>query len=89
MNLDRLREILEKDWDPLGYQEKLDRLPTEPWHPYDYALPGLTKLLENGVGEDAVMAYLAEQEAGVMCFPSIGRERLRRPARMLVEEARK
>lgn len=84
MNLDRLREILVRDWDPLGYQEKTERMGETPWRQYDFVLPGLLALLENGAGEEAIMAYLADQEAGVMCFPSIGKERLRRPARMLI-----
>ena len=75
----RIREVLLNDWDP----HNASRL--ESAHSaYDGYVPPLLHLLSTGADEEAVMDFLHEREKESMCFPSLGKERLRRVARKLI-----
>lgn len=74
-----IRQILLEDWDP---HEACKR--PEAHGTYDAWIPPLADLLASGATEDQVMEWLHEREKETMCFPSLGRERLRRPARKLL-----
>jgi hypothetical protein len=78
-NLARVRQVLLEDWDP---HEAFNR--PEAHGAYDAWIPPLTDLLASSATEDQVMEWLHEREKETMCFPSLGRERLRRPARKLL-----
>ena len=75
----RVRDILLNDWDPHNASRDPAAAGT-----YDGYIPPLLDLLRRGAGEDDVVAYLHERERESMCFPSLGTQRLRRPARKLV-----
>ena len=75
----RIRETLLQDWDPAN-ASRSEAANGE----YDGYIPALRALLESGADEEAVIAWLHEREQETMCFPSLGTERLRRPARRLL-----
>lgn len=75
----RVRQLLLEEWDP----HDAFRRP-EAHGAYDAYVPPLLALLREGADEERVMDWLAEREHETMCFPSLGRERLRRVARMLL-----
>lgn len=75
----RIRQVLLQDWDPTNAARSEAAAGT-----YDAYIAPLRALLESGADEEAVMAWLREREQETMCFPSIGVERLRRPARKLI-----
>ena len=77
--LTRLREVLLEDWDPHNAARSEAARGT-----YDVYLHPLNIFIKSGASEDAVMDWLAEREKETMCFPSLGRERLRRVARKLI-----
>ncbi|HYE18774.1 MAG TPA: hypothetical protein VEA69_10040 [Tepidisphaeraceae bacterium] len=75
----QIRSILLNDWDPHN------AIRAEAAHgTYDQYVDPLYDLLKTGAGEDAVMEWLHEREKETMCFPSLGVERLRRVARLLI-----
>jgi hypothetical protein len=78
----RLRRIVLEDWDPHDAYKRPEAHGT-----YDGWLAPLAELLATGPTEDGVMDWLHERERETMCFPSIGRERLRRVARKLLAAA--
>ena len=75
----RVRQILLEDWDP---HEAFKR--PEAHGTYDAWVRPLWDAITSGASEEQVMEWLHEREKETMCFPSLGRERLRRPARKLV-----
>jgi hypothetical protein len=75
-----VRRILLEDWDP---HDALRR--PEAHGTYDGYVEPLLALLTAGASEEAVMDWLAERERETMCFPSLGRERLRRVAQRLIK----
>lgn len=75
----QLRTILLEDWDPHNAQRS-----EAAHHTYDVYLDPLITLLQTNPIDDVVMDWLAEREKETMCFPSLGRERLRRVARKLI-----
>jgi hypothetical protein len=77
-----IRQILLADWDPQDAQGRPEAHGT-----YDGYVPAVLELVRNGATEEAVMDWLAERERETMCFPSLGRERLRRVARKLLAAA--
>jgi hypothetical protein len=77
--LSRVRQILLEDWDP---HEAFKR--PEAHGTYDAWVPPLWDLIVSGATEEQVMEWLHEREKETMCFPSLGVERLRRPARKLL-----
>ena len=75
----RIREVLLNDWDP----HNAARL--EAAHAtYDGYIEPLLQLLRGGAGEDELVDYLHDREQESMCFPSLGKQRLRRVARKLL-----
>ena len=75
----RIREVLLSDWDP----HNASRL--ESAHSaYDGYIPPLLHLLSSGADEEAIMDFLHEREKESMCFPSLGKQRLRRVAQKLI-----
>ena len=74
----RVRQILLEDWDP----HDLFKRP-EAHGAYDAWVAPLEAFLATGATEEEVMEWLHEREKETMCFPSLGRERLRRVARKL------
>ncbi|HSI32767.1 MAG: hypothetical protein ACAI43_17000 [Phycisphaerae bacterium] len=75
----RIRSVLLNDWDPHN------AIRSEAAHgTYDQYVDPLYDLLNTGAGEEAVMEWLHEREKETMCFPSLGVERLRRVARLLI-----
>jgi hypothetical protein len=78
----QIRRVLLEDWDP---HDALRR--PEAHGTYDAYVEPLAALLSKGADEEAVIDWLADREQETMCFPSLGRERLRRVARRLVGAA--
>lgn len=74
----RIREILLADWDP----HDLYKWP-EAQGAYDAWIEPVYELLRAGADEEQVMGWLHEREQESMCFPSLGKECLRRVARKL------
>ena len=75
----RVRKILLEDWDP---HEAFKR--PEAHGAYDAWVSPLWDVIASGADEERVMEWLHERERETMCFPSLGRERLRRVARKLI-----
>ena len=73
-----IRRILLEDWDP----HDLFKLP-EAHGAYDAWVDPVYDLLKSGADEEQIMEWLHEREKETMCFPSLGKERLRRVARKL------
>ena len=78
----QLRQILLEDWDPHDAFKR-----PEAHGAYDAWIDPLQDTLAAGASEEQVMDWLHEREKETMCFPSIGRERLRRVARKLRQVA--
>ena len=75
----RIRDVLLTDWDPHNASRLESAHST-----YDgYILP-ILQLLDSGADEEAVMDFLHEREKESMCFPSLGKQRLRRVAQKLI-----
>ena len=75
----RIRQILLEDWDP---HDVLRR--AEGHGAYDGWVGPVSELLASGAEEERLMDWLQERERETMCFPALGRERLRRVARRLI-----
>ena len=74
----RIRKILLEDWDPHDVFKR-----PEAHGAYDGWIEGVYNLLRSGATEEQVMDWLHEREKETMCFPSLGKERLRRVAKKL------
>jgi hypothetical protein len=74
----KIRQILIDHWDPHGVSQRPEAHGT-----YDVFIPRLIELIQSNAGEDAIIDELKEREAESMCFPGLGRERLRIAARKL------
>jgi len=74
----QIRQVLLEDWDPHDAFKRPEAHGT-----YDAWIDPLHEVLISGATEDQLMDWLHEREKETMCFPSIGRERLRRVARKL------
>lgn len=75
-----IRQVLLEDWDPHNASRN------EAAHgAYDQYISPLLDLIRSGASEDAVVAFLHDREKESMCFPSLGTQRLRRPARKLLK----
>jgi hypothetical protein len=77
--LTRVRQVLLEDWDPHDAFKR-----PEAHGAYDAWVAPLWDLIASAATEEQVMAWLHEREKETMCFPSLGVERLRRPARKLL-----
>jgi hypothetical protein len=73
-----IREMLLLDWDPHDVYKR-----PEAHGAYDAWIEPVYHLLQSGADEEQVMEWLHEREKETMCFPSLGKERLRRVARKL------
>jgi hypothetical protein len=77
--LANVRRILLEDWDPHDAFKR-----PEAHGAYDAWVEPLWDAIASGATEEQVMDWLHEREKETMCFPSLGTERLRRPARKLL-----
>jgi hypothetical protein len=78
-----LRQVLLHDWDPHNAARN------ESAHgAYDAYVNPLYDLIQSGADDGRVMDWLHEREQETMCFPSLGKQRLRRIARLLIRAAR-
>ena len=77
---DRIRQILLDDWDPHSASGKPSAHAA-----YDQYIEPLIDLLKRGATEDDLVKFFHEREKETMCFPSLGTQRLRRPARRLLD----
>ena len=80
---ERIRQILLRDWDPHEAHRSEAAAGA-----YDGYVEPLYDLIRAGADEDAVIEWLHDRERESMCFPSIGTERLRRVARLLIRAVR-
>jgi hypothetical protein len=76
----KIREILLADWDPSN-AGRFEAARGE----YDNDIDPLCELIRSGAGEEAIIDYLYGREREIMCFPGLGKERLRRVARKLLK----
>jgi hypothetical protein len=76
---DEIRSILLADWDP-NNASRFEAARGE----YDNYLAPLQDLILIGAGEDDMIEFLYAREREIMCFPGLGKERLRRVARKLL-----
>jgi hypothetical protein len=75
----RIREILLTDWDPTN-ASRSEMAKAE----YDRYIEPIYELIQSNAGEDAIVDFLYDREREIMCFPGLGKTRLRRPARRLL-----
>ena len=78
-----IRRVLLEDWDPHNVSRA-----EAAWGEYDSYIDPLHDLIASGANDAVVMDWLHERERETMCFPSLGKERLRRVARRLIEVVR-
>lgn len=76
----QIREILLADWDPSN-AGRFEAARGE----YDREIDPLYELIHSGAGEEAIIDHLFAREREIMCFPGLGKERLRRVARKLLK----
>ena len=74
-----VREVLLADWDPSN-AARSEAARGE----YDGYIGPLREMILGEADEQAVMDYLYDREREIMCFPGLGKERLRRVARNLL-----
>ncbi len=78
-----IRAILLADWDPTNASR------SEYAHgEYDAYISPLLDLIRLGATEEQVIEFLYDREREIMCFPGLGKERLRHPARKLLNLVR-
>jgi hypothetical protein len=78
-----VRRVLLHDWDPHNAARN------ESAHgSYDAYVNSLYDLIQSGADEERVMDWLHDRELETMCFPSLGKQRLRRIARLLIRSVR-
>jgi hypothetical protein len=75
----RIREVLLTDWDPSN-ASRIEAARTT----YDGYIEPLSDLIRSHATEDAVVDYLFDREREIMCFPGLGKQRLRRVAQRLL-----
>jgi len=78
----RIRDVLLNDWDPTNAARS-----EYAHHTYDAYIAPLLDLIRSGSSEEAIIDFLSDREREIMCFPGLGRERLRRVARRLIAAA--
>jgi hypothetical protein len=77
-----IRTILLADWDPTNASR------SEYAHrEYDGYISPLLDVIRSGATEDQLIDFLYEREREILCFPGLGKERLRRVARRLLRVA--
>jgi hypothetical protein len=75
----RIRDILLTEWDPTD----VSRSP-EAWGAYDDDIEPIASLIQSRAPEKAIVDYLFDREHQIMCFPGLGKQRLRRIAQLLI-----
>jgi hypothetical protein len=75
----RIREVLLTDWDPTNASRSEMAKAA-----YDRYIEPIYDLIQSNAGEDAIVDFLYDREREIMCFPGLGKTRLRRPARRLL-----
>ena len=75
----RVREILLADWDPNNASQNEAAAGT-----YDNYISPLCDMIRSHVNEEMIVDFLYEREHEIMCFPGLGKQRLRRVARRLL-----
>jgi hypothetical protein len=75
----RIRRVLLEDWDPSN-AGRFESAQGE----YDREIQPLQELIQAGAGEDAIVDYLYDREREIMCFPGLGKQRLRRVVQKLL-----
>ncbi|HEX4793739.1 MAG TPA: hypothetical protein VH370_08110 [Humisphaera sp.] len=73
-----IAKILLEEWDPHDAARRDAR------GAYDVYVEPLAALIREGADEQAIVDWLHEREKETMCFPSLGTQRLRRIARLLL-----
>ena len=76
---DAIRQILLSDWDP---NDAARRAGTETV--YDSYIEPLATMINSDANEEAIVDYLFDREREIMCFPGLGKQRLRRVAQKLL-----
>jgi hypothetical protein len=74
-----VREVLLADWDPSN-AARSEAAREE----YDAYVEPLREMILGDADEQAIIDYLYDREREIMCFPGLGKERLRRVARNLL-----
>jgi hypothetical protein len=74
-----IRQILLTDWDPSN-AARIDAARGE----YDSYIGPIAELIQSGAGEGAIIDYLYGVEREILCFPALGKQRLRRVAHKLM-----
>jgi hypothetical protein len=74
-----IRQVLLADWDPSN-AARFEAASGE----YDGYIPPLVELIRSNADEDAVVDYLFDREREILCFPGLGKQRLRRVAQRLL-----
>ena len=74
-----IRQVLLTDWDPSN-AARLESAQGE----YDRYIAPITELIRSGAGEEAIVDYLYGVEHEILCFPGLGKQRLRRVAQKLM-----
>lgn len=73
-----IRQILLDDWDPTN-ASRLEAAHAE----YDRYIGPLTELIRSNAPDEAIVDYLYEREREILCFPGLGKQRLKRVAQKL------
>lgn len=74
-----IRDILLNDWDPHNASKHPAAVNT-----YDDYIPKLRELIASRATVEQVIDFLHDREKETMCFPSLGKQRLVRVARKLL-----
>jgi hypothetical protein len=74
----RVKRVMLEEWDPHDAYKR-----PEAHGAYDAWVEPVYDLIRAGAAEEQIMEWLHEREHETMCFPSLGRERLRRVSRLL------
>jgi hypothetical protein len=74
-----IRQVLLDDWDPTSAS------PVEAAHgEYDRYIEPLAELIRAKAPEEAIIDYLYDREREILCFPGLGKQRLKRVAQKLM-----
>lgn len=74
-----IRQVLLTDWDP-NNAARFEAAQGE----YDRYIAPITELIRSDLGEEAIVDYLYAIEHEILCFPGLGKQRLRRVAQKLM-----
>lgn len=74
-----IRQILLTHWDPSN-AARIEAAHGE----YDGYIGPIAERIQSGAGEEAIVDYLYGVEREILCFPGLGKQRLRRVAQKLM-----